>query len=249
LGAKPGTTFRLDNGVSVCSPGSMRKPVRLPSRVRRQAIVAAVRGTFAEKGFDGTTTRELARAAGVSEALLYKHFPSKESLYAAMLDACANGPMAAEFTRVLALPPSTSTLVVLVHFLTSQFVLCEDAHKITMHRLALRSLLEDADFVRLGAKQFAAGWVRKVEACVRAAAKAGELREIPVRRDLRAWFVHHLAFALMVHLQPKVPAIDYGIPRTTLVVQAVWFVLRGLGLEDEAIRRHYHPEALSRLRP
>ena len=151
----------------------MGKPVRLPSRVRRQAIVAAVRGTFAEKGFDGTTTRELARAAGVSEALLYKHFPSKESLYAAMLDACANGPMAAEFTRVLALPPSTSTLVVLVHFLTSQFVLCEDEHKITMHRLALRSLLEDADFVRLGAKQFAAGWVRKVEACVRAAAKAG----------------------------------------------------------------------------
>ena len=88
-----------------------------------------------------------------------------------------------------------------------------------------------------------------IEACVRAAAKAGELREIPVRRDLRAWFVHHLAFALMVNLQPKVPAIDYGIPKTTLVVQAVWFVLRGLGLEDEAIRRHYHPEALSRLRP
>jgi len=227
----------------------MRKSVRLPSRERRHAIVAAVRGTFAEKGFDGTTTRELARAAGVSEALLYKHFPSKESLYVAMLEACANGPRAPEFTRVLALPPSTSTLVALVHFLTSQFVLCEDVQRITMHRLALRSLLEDADFVRLGAKQFAASWVRKVEACVRAAAKAGDLREIPVRRDLRAWFVHHLAFALMLHLHPKVPAIDYGIPRSTLVIQAVWFLLRGMGLEEEAIRRHYHPEALSHLTP
>ncbi len=227
----------------------MRKPVRLPSGERRQAIVAAVKGTFAEKGFDGTTTRELARAAGVSGALLYKHFPSKESLYVAMLEACANGPVAAEFTRVLALPPSTSTLVVLVHFLTSQFVLCEDVQKTTMHRLALRSLLEDADFVRLGTKQFAASWVRKVEACVRAAAKAGDLREPPVRRHLRAWFAHHLAFALMLHLHPKVPAIDYGIPRTALVVQAVWFVLRGLGLEDEAIRRHYHPEDLARLTP
>ena len=85
--------------------------MRLPSRERRQAIVTAVQGAFADKGFDGTTTRELARAAGVSEALLYKHFPSKESLYVAMLEACADGPMAAEFTRVLALPPSTSTLV------------------------------------------------------------------------------------------------------------------------------------------
>ena len=68
--------------------------MRLPSGERRQAIVTAVKGAFADKGFDGTTTRELARAAGVSEALLYKHFPSKESLYVAMLEACADGPMA-----------------------------------------------------------------------------------------------------------------------------------------------------------
>jgi AcrR family transcriptional regulator len=225
----------------------MKKRVRLPSGERRQAIVTAVKGAFADKGFDGTTTRELARAAGVSEALLYKHFPSKESLYVAMLEACADGPMAAEFTRVLALPPSTSTLVALVHFLTTHFVLCEDLQKTTMHRLALRSLLEDAEFVRLGAKQFGASWIRKVEACIAAAVKAGDLKTTPLRGDLRAWFVHHLAFALMLHLQPKVPAVDYGIPRSTLVVQAVWFLLRGMGLEDAAIRRHYHPEALSHL--
>jgi AcrR family transcriptional regulator len=225
----------------------MRKRIRLPSRERRQAIVTAVQGAFADKGFDGTTTRELARAAGVSEALLYKHFPSKESLYVAMLEACADGPMAAEFTRVLTLPPSTSTLVVLVHFLTSHFVLREDLQKTTMHRLALRSLLEDAEFVRLGAKQFGASWIRKVEACITAAVKAGDLKAMPVRRDLRAWFVHHLAFALMLHLHPKIPAVDYGISRSTLVVQAVWFLLRGMGLEEAAIRRHYHPEALSRL--
>jgi AcrR family transcriptional regulator len=225
----------------------MRKRIRLPSRERRQAIVTAVQGAFADKGFDGTTTRELARAAGVSEALLYKHFPSKESLYVAMLEACADGPMAAEFTRVLTLPPSTSTLVVLVHFLTSHFVLREDLQKTTMHRLALRSLLEDAEFVRLGAKQFGASWIRKVEACITAAVKAGDLKAMPVRRDLRAWFVHHLAFALMLHLHPKIPAVDYGISRSTLVVQAVWFLLRGMGLEEAAIRRHYHPEALSHL--
>lgn len=225
----------------------MGKRIRLASGERRQAIVTAVQGAFADKGFDGTTTRELARAAGVSEALLYKHFPSKESLYVAMLEACADGPMATEFTRVLALPPSTSTLVVLVHFLTSHFVLCEDLQKTTMHRLALRSLLEDAEFVRLGAKQFGASWIRKVEACITAAVKAGDLKATPVRRDLHAWFVHHLAFALMLHLHPKIPAVDYGISRSTLVVQAVWFLLRGMGLEEAAIRRHYHPEALSHL--
>ena len=76
----------------------MKSSPRLSFDKRRQAIVEAVRGVFAENGFHGTTTRELARTAGVSEALLYKHFPSKESLYAAMLDACAKGPTFAEFT-------------------------------------------------------------------------------------------------------------------------------------------------------
>jgi AcrR family transcriptional regulator len=219
--------------------------MRLPSKERRLAIVTAVKGTFAAKGFDGTTTRELARAAGVSEALLYKHFPSKESLYVSMLHACVDGPMATGWNPVLTLPPSTSTLV--VHLLTSHFVQCDDLQKTMMHRLALRSLLEDADFARLGARQFGASWVRKVEACIKVAVKAGDLKATHVRLDLRAWFVHHLAFALMIHLHPKVPAIDYGIPRSSLVVQAVWFLLRGMGLEEAAIRRHYRPEALSHL--
>jgi AcrR family transcriptional regulator len=218
---------------------------RLPSRERRQAIVDAVRGAFAEKGFDGTTTRELAKTAGVSEALLYKHFPSKESLYTAMLEGCAQSPVFAELTRILALEASTSTLVILVHFLTSQIALSRDPNKIAMDRLALRSLLDDGGFVRLGIKQFSAGWIRKLEACVKAAARTGDLTEVPGPRELRAWFVHHLAFALMVFLHPRVPAIDYPVARETLVEHAVWFSLRGLGLSDQAIRRHYSPKALS----
>ena len=83
---------------------------RLSAEARKEAIVEAVQDVFAEKGFDGTTTRELAKAAGVSEALLYKHFPSKESLYAAMLDGCAKGPTFAEASRILELDASTSTL-------------------------------------------------------------------------------------------------------------------------------------------
>ena len=41
----------------------MRPATRLNSEERRAAIIKAVRRVFAEKGFDGTTTRELAEAA------------------------------------------------------------------------------------------------------------------------------------------------------------------------------------------
>ena len=55
---------------------------------RRTAIIRTARRVFVEKGFDRTTTRELAEAAGVSEALLFKHFPNKEALYSAIKMSC-----------------------------------------------------------------------------------------------------------------------------------------------------------------
>ena len=222
---------------------------RLSAEARKEAIVEAVQDVFAEKGFDGTTTRELAKAAGVSEALLYKHFPSKESLYAAMLDACAKGPTFAEASRILELKASTSTLVVMVHFMISHYVLGRvgDSHRAALNALLVRSLLGDGEFVRLMHKKLAAAWLKKFEACLNAAAKAGEMNDVPIRRDLCVWFVQHVAFSLMLHLQPKVSAVDYKVSKEELVSQATWFSLLGVGLKEEAARRYYSPKALQLL--
>lgn len=219
---------------------------RLSAEARKEAIVEAVQDVFAEKGFDGTTTRELAKAAGVSEALLYKHFPSKESLYAAMLDGCSKGPTFAEASRILGLDASTSTLVVMVHFMISHYVLGRpgDRHRAALNSLLVRSLLGDGEFVRLMHKKLAAAWLKKFEACLQAAAKAGEMREVPIRHDLCVWLVQHVAFSLMLHLQPKVPAVNYKVSREELVSQATWFGLLGIGIKEEAVRRYYSPKAL-----
>ena len=219
---------------------------RLTAEARREAIVEAVRDVFAEKGFDGTTTRELAKAAGVSEALLYKHFPSKESLYAAMLEGCSKGPTFAEATRILELEASTSTLVVMVHFMISHYVLGRpgDSHRAALNSLLVRSLLGDGEFVRLMHRKLATAWLKKFDACLHAAAKAGEMHDVPIRRNLCVWLVQHVAFSLMLHLQPKIPAIDYKVPRQELVAQATWFALLGIGIKQEAARRYYSPKAL-----
>ena len=219
---------------------------RLSAEARKEAIVEAVQDVFAAKGFDGTTTRELAKAAGVSEALLYKHFPSKESLYAAMLDGCAKGPTFAEASRILELDASTSTLVVMVHFMISHYVLGRpgDRHRAALNSLLVRSLLGDGEFVRLMHKKLAAAWLKKFEACLQAASKAGEMREVPIRHDLCVWLVQHVAFSLMLHLQPKVPAVNYKVSREELVSQATWFGLLGIGIKEEAVRRYYSPKAL-----
>lgn len=52
---------------------------------RQAGIITAAASLFAARGFKGTTTKEIARAAGCSEALVFKHFPTKRALYAAIL--------------------------------------------------------------------------------------------------------------------------------------------------------------------
>jgi hypothetical protein len=59
--------------------------------------------------------------------------------------------------------------------------------------------------------------------------------------------VQHVAFSLMLHLRPKVPAINYKVSKEELVEQATWFALRGLGLKETATQSFYNPKALSLL--
>ena len=58
---------------------------RIPAAARKASIIRSAAAIFGEKGFNGTKTREIAARAGVSEALIFKHFPSKEELYGAIL--------------------------------------------------------------------------------------------------------------------------------------------------------------------
>jgi len=59
---------------------------------RRMQILRLAVSLFSQRGFNGTTTREIAHAAGVSEAMVFRHFATKEELYSAILDhkACSD---------------------------------------------------------------------------------------------------------------------------------------------------------------
>lgn len=226
----------------------MNSTPKLSGEERRAAIIKAVRGVFAQKGFHGTTTLDLARAAGVSEALLFKHFPNKEALYDAMQTAWCKERDPKEIERLEALEPSASTLVFLVHQFFSRTLIRRPAAgegDTTQARLVLRSLTEDGEFARLFLRGLPAQRVRKIAECLEAAMAAGEAIEGPVRPGLAAWFGHHVARMLRIHLLPPVPAVEYGVPREELVEQAVWFTLRGMGLKDEAIRRYYNESKIS----
>jgi AcrR family transcriptional regulator len=68
------------------------RPARLPAEARRADILAAAARCFGSRGFGGTTTRDIAGAVGITEAALYRYFPSKEAIYTAILDARMAAP-------------------------------------------------------------------------------------------------------------------------------------------------------------
>lgn len=66
--------------------------VRINAEYRRQQILERATELFASQGFEGTTTREIAEAAGVNEAIIFRHFPTKDELYWEVIETkCREG--------------------------------------------------------------------------------------------------------------------------------------------------------------
>ncbi len=66
---------------------------RMSGDERRMQILQIAIGLFSQKGFRGVTTKEIAAAAGISEAMVFRHFATKHELYHAILDfkVCEGG--------------------------------------------------------------------------------------------------------------------------------------------------------------
>ncbi|NGZ10568.1 MAG: TetR/AcrR family transcriptional regulator [Nitrospira sp. LK70] len=66
-------------------PRHRHQSSRASGHDRQTSLTSAATSWFAANGFTGTTTKQIAKAAGVSQALLFEHFPTKQALYTAIL--------------------------------------------------------------------------------------------------------------------------------------------------------------------
>jgi AcrR family transcriptional regulator len=85
-------------------PGPAARRPRRPAAERRRQILAAARALFADRGFHATTTRDLAAAADINDALIYRYFPDKQAILAALTDE------AIAVFQALPKPPDQATL-------------------------------------------------------------------------------------------------------------------------------------------
>lgn len=224
---------------------------RLSFEDRRQAILEAAIPLFVEQGFQNVTTRELARQAGVSEALLYQHFPSKEALYAEVESVlCTRMPsLQSLHDRLDQAEPSSETLV-MVLYLFARLVIApprQDDSMPLFPRLILQSLLEGGEFARIHAERGIGRLASLIAGSLEAARQAGDLAPDPMADHgsdmLKFWFAHHVM--AMIHFfgnMTEKPVIDYGVERVRLVDHAMIFALRGMGFRQDVIKRLYRPD-------
>lgn len=229
----------------------MSPAARLSAESRKDEILSAVVRLFGERGFNGVTTKELADAAGVSEALLYKHFSSKRGLYEALQERCI-AHATQDIDRLNSLPDDTATFVIAVYVLMFR-VRGNERHEIdaNLSPLMYRSLLAEGTFARGFMKCTSQPWIEKMRRCADAALDTGDLvckeaKDRPHATDIvetLVWFAHHVIVASKLMDMPKEPVVPYSIDdpedRFELSVQ---FALRGIGLTPDAIERYYQPK-------
>lgn len=210
----------------------------MTSDLRRQLILGAAKRCFARHGYTGTTTKSVAAAAAISEALLFKHFPSKAALYAEILsDECEADPA---LTELLEREPSTATLVEVIRGMVQHFLRMSDGpdqEEAQRLRLMATSHLDDGEFARL--------LYAKIETLIGAifvsslerAVASGDARLCSGEPLNLFWFAHHTVMTAALTRLPGTPCLVYG-KADELEQRLCEFLLRGIGLNDAAIASH-----------
>ena len=160
---------------------------------RREQICQIAMRLFSEKGFSGTTTKEIANSAGISEATVFKHFSNKDELYTAILDhkACDHGfedPFAEIADRIEAKDDFGVFYGLALNALNKHR---EDEDFL---RLMLHSALEDHELARVFFEEFVTHVYDFLGEYIRLRQGDGAFREVEPRIVVRAFigmFIHH----------------------------------------------------------
>lgn len=125
-----------------------RSALRMAAEDRRQQIIEVAIELFSQKGFRGTTTKEIAAAAGVNEAIIFRHFATKRDLYAAIIDCKAHPPDGQSFDEVLAKAMSSNDDRQVFHTLAAHILEFHERDDTAM-RILLYSALERHELAQM----------------------------------------------------------------------------------------------------
>ena len=168
---------------------------RLTGDKRREQILESAVAVFGRRGFKGATTRELAREAGVSEAMIFRFFPDKAALYRAIIDrfiAASGDP----FPRAAAAARDDES----VFSALAENLIRDMEQEPQFVRLLLFSALEEHELSRLFLEARILKVTRTLARYLARRMEEGALRPVPPLPAARAFLGMACHYALMNNL-------------------------------------------------
>ncbi|HTC92369.1 MAG TPA: TetR/AcrR family transcriptional regulator [Terriglobales bacterium] len=149
------------------------RQARLSGTDRRQQILEVAAEIFADQGYKGATTREIAEKARVNEAIIFRHFPSKEDLYWGVIEEMLShgGRSHRELEERLNQPADLRQLL----FTLASEILQRDTR---LARLSLYSALENHKLSQRFFRTYVAKYYEVLAEHLRKRMEKGELRKM-----------------------------------------------------------------------
>ncbi len=148
---------------------------RFSAEDRRQQILRIATELFASRGFEGTTTREIARRAKVNEAIIFRHFATKEDLYWAVIEAKCESNAGQQSMRAV-LDSGREVRETLVMLGEQMLRRREKDH--TLMRLLLFSALENHRLSQRFFQTYVADYYMMLAEYIRRHVESGEFRQV-----------------------------------------------------------------------
>lgn len=219
---------------------------RMPAADRREKIIDGAAFAFAEHGFAAATTQIIARRAGVSEALLYRHFRSKTAIYRAVLRRL----MKLQDAELAQSPQEVSSALDYVRgirdYLAREMDLRDGGEGAIGHRLMTASLAGDGRYAKLIYRRaLRLRRLGKIEAVFDLVANEGVLSDLRIDPTNATLFVQHVGGMLSINHLSGQRVAPYKGDREAVLRDALLFCTRGLGISDDVVRQLYAEEGKS----
>jgi len=166
---------------------------RMAGEERRLQILRVAMRLFSQRGFGGTTTKEIARAAGVSEAMVFRHFATKKELYSAILDqkACLHDGLDPQ--RIVADAIARKDDAAVFEGLALDALEHHDCDP-EFQRLLLHSALEEHELAQMFWEKFVTRVYSSLGSYIRARQRDGAIGDVEPALVIRAFIgmvMHH----------------------------------------------------------
>lgn len=210
---------------------------RISGPERRTLILAAARRVFSQYGYEGAKTLQIAREANVSEALVYRHFPSKLALYRAVMRQVFKEQD--DHYQLLGLQETNAAGLIRTLKTYFRTVIAEaEEDQEQRFRMTLASLAGDGNYASLIYRRSQRLNAKKIGEAHKNARESGEITGKPLSVANTAMFIEHVGIMISA-IRALAPASrPYDSDNEDLAMDALWFCCRGIGLTDETIARY-----------